>query len=200
MDSLPRHLSPIPSRTTADDDDAFYRQDIPWRDVEAFRQNQGRLNIAPHDTNIVIRISNNNDGTGQAIIIGMLSAVGSAMALVIIFAVVYFFRYTSRGRIFLDRIGRPGEYDDEQALAKEEADALEDMDDLQRTEYMRAKGGYTPLRELRCVAMIEMALIKYSCSIHTSQPARNITDGHFTLAVSRHSREGRFCLGVRTRT
>ena len=43
-------------------------------------------------------------------------------------------------RIFLDRITRPGEYDDEQQFAKEEAEALEDMDDLQRTEYMRAKG------------------------------------------------------------
>ncbi|KAA8568824.1 hypothetical protein EYC84_007807 [Monilinia fructicola] len=43
------------------------------------------------------------------------------------------------GRILLDRIGRPGEYDDEQAFAKEEAEALEEMDDLQRTEYLRAK-------------------------------------------------------------
>jgi len=39
----------------------------------------------------------------------------------------------------LDRIGRPGEYDDEQAYAREEAEALEEMDDLQRTEYYRAK-------------------------------------------------------------
>jgi hypothetical protein len=40
----------------------------------------------------------------------------------------------------LDRIGRPGEYDDEQAFAREEADALETMDELQRAEYLRAKG------------------------------------------------------------
>lgn len=40
----------------------------------------------------------------------------------------------------MDRMGRPGEYDDEMALAREEADALEEMDDLQRVEYLRAKG------------------------------------------------------------
>lgn len=91
-------------------------------------------------TNIVINISSNNDSTGKSILIGMLSAFGSAAFVVLIFAIFYIFRYTSRGRIFLDRIGRPGEYDDEQALAKEEAEALEQMDDLERVEYMRAKG------------------------------------------------------------
>jgi hypothetical protein len=40
----------------------------------------------------------------------------------------------------LDRIGRPGEFDDEQAFAREEEAALESMDDLARSEYMRAKG------------------------------------------------------------
>ena len=91
-------------------------------------------------TNIVINISSNNDSTGKGILIGMLSAFGSAAFVVLIFAIFYFFRYTSRGRIFLDRIGRPGEYDDEQAQAREEAEALENMDDLQRVEYLRAKG------------------------------------------------------------
>ncbi|KAL9130615.1 MAG: hypothetical protein Q9175_006974 [Cornicularia normoerica] len=94
----------------------------------------------PHDTtDIVVNISSNDGSTGKGILIGMLSAFGSAAFVVLIFAIFYFFRYTSRGRIFLDRIGRPGEYDDEQALAREEADALEDMDDLQRVEYLRAK-------------------------------------------------------------
>ena len=91
-------------------------------------------------TNIVINISSNDGSTGKGILIGMLSAFGSAALVALIFAFVYFFRYTNRGRIILDRIGRPGEYDDEQALAREEADALEEMDDLQRTEYLRAKG------------------------------------------------------------
>ncbi|KAL8831844.1 MAG: hypothetical protein Q9191_000633 [Dirinaria sp. TL-2023a] len=95
----------------------------------------------PHHegTNIVINISSNNDSTGKGILIGMLSAFGSAALVVLVFAAFYFFRYTNRGRIFLDRIGGPGEYDDEQALAREEAEALEGMDDIQRLEYMRAK-------------------------------------------------------------
>ncbi|KAI5865502.1 SPRY-domain-containing protein [Durotheca rogersii] len=75
----------------------------------------------------------------DGIVIGILSSFGSAILIALIFLVVYFFRYTTSGRIFLDRIGRPGEYDDEQAFAREEAEALESMDDLQRTEYLRAK-------------------------------------------------------------
>lgn len=80
----------------------------------------------------------------------MLSAFGSAAFVVLIFAIFYFFRYTSRGRIFLDRIGRPGEYDDEQALAREEAEALEEMNDIERLEYLRAKGRcFWTLRAMR---------------------------------------------------
>ncbi len=71
---------------------------------------------------------------------GMLSAMASAALIAVILAIVYFFRYTRHGRIILDRLGRPGEYDDEQAFAKEEAEALDEMDELQRTEYLRAKG------------------------------------------------------------
>lgn len=72
--------------------------------------------------------------------IGLLSAFGSALFVGLIFLIIYFFRYTARGRIFLDRIGRPGEYDDEQTRLREEAEALEQMDDLSRQEYLRAKG------------------------------------------------------------
>jgi len=78
--------------------------------------------------------------TGKGILIGMVSAFGSAAVVGLIIAIVYFFRFTSRGQIFLDRIGRPGEYDDEQAFLREEEEALEEMDDLQRAEYLRAKG------------------------------------------------------------
>lgn len=70
----------------------------------------------------------------------MLSAFGSAAIVALILLLIYFFQYTQRGRIFLDRLGRPGEFDDEQAFAREEAEALEEMDDIQRTEYLRAKG------------------------------------------------------------
>lgn len=78
--------------------------------------------------------------TGKGILIGMLSAFGSAALVALIVAIVYFFRYTNRGRILLDRIGRPGEFDDEQQFLREEEEALAEMDDLQRAEYHRAKG------------------------------------------------------------
>ena len=86
------------------------------------------------------KIQRGMDSTGKGILIGMLSAFGSALLVALIFALIYFFRYTNRGRILLDRMGRPGEYDDEQAFAKEEAEALENMDDISRSEYLRAKG------------------------------------------------------------
>lgn len=119
LTSYTRHLSQTPTDTGS-----------PW------------LDPSPHEgTNIIINITSNDGGsTGKGILIGMLSAFGSAAFVVLIFAIFYFFRHTSRGRIFLDRLGRPGEYDDEQALAREEAEALEVMDDLHRVEYLRAKG------------------------------------------------------------
>lgn len=80
--------------------------------------------------------------TGRGVLIGVLSAFGSALFVIFILGLIYFLRFTGRGRILLDRIGRPGDFDDEQAFAREEAEALEDMDDLQRAEYMRAKGMY----------------------------------------------------------
>jgi uncharacterized membrane protein YphA (DoxX/SURF4 family) len=78
--------------------------------------------------------------TGKGILIGLLSAFGSALFVAIILALIYFIKNTQSGRIFLDRLGRPGEYDDEQAFAREEEEALETMDDMQRSEYLRAKG------------------------------------------------------------
>lgn len=82
---------------------------------------------------------NSSGSTGKGILIGILSAFGSAAVAVVILLIFFFFRYTRRGRIILDRIGRPGEYDDEQAFAREEAEALETMDDISRSEYLRAK-------------------------------------------------------------
>jgi hypothetical protein len=78
--------------------------------------------------------------TAKGIMIGIFSVLGAAGFCLIIASIIYYFRYTQQGRIFLDRLSRPGEYDDEQQFAKEEAEALEEMDDIQRTEYMRAKG------------------------------------------------------------
>ncbi|KPI41003.1 Protein SSH4 [Cyphellophora attinorum] len=88
--------------------------------------------------NIVINITDGGS-TGRGILIGILSAFGSAGVAVLVLAVFFFFRYTNRGRILLDRIGRPGEFDDEQAFIREEAEALESMDEMQRAEYLRAK-------------------------------------------------------------
>ncbi len=87
----------------------------------------------------VITINGHVSSAGKGILIGMLSAFSSAAVVAIVFTAVYLLRYTRRGRIILDRIGRPGEFDDEQALAREEAEALEQMDDIQRAEYLRAK-------------------------------------------------------------
>lgn len=82
----------------------------------------------------------NDVSTSKGIIIGMLSALGSAVFVAFVFALIYFLRNTDRGRILLDRMGRPGQYDDEQAMLIEEAEALETMDDITRAEYLRAKG------------------------------------------------------------
>lgn len=76
----------------------------------------------------------------NGVVIGLLSSLGSAALIGIIFFFIWFFRYTNSGRILLDRMSRPGEYDDEQAFAREEAEALETMDDMQKSEYLRAKG------------------------------------------------------------
>lgn len=98
-----------------------------------------------HERNtVIINITSSDGSTGKGILIGMLSAFGSAALVVLVFAIFYLFRHTNRGRILLERLGRPGEYDDEQALAREEAEALEGMDDLRRIEYLRAKGKLQP--------------------------------------------------------
>ncbi|OJI97027.1 hypothetical protein ASPVEDRAFT_118742 [Aspergillus versicolor CBS 583.65] len=84
-------------------------------------------------------ISISGNSTGKGILIGVLSAFGSAAVAVLVLAAFFFFKYTQRGRILLDRMGRPGEFDDEQAFLREEAEALETMDDLSRSEYLRSK-------------------------------------------------------------
>jgi hypothetical protein len=97
----------------------------------------------PHHDAVRIARAADLGSTAKGIMIGIFSVLGAAGVCMIFVAIVYYFRYTQQGRIFLDRLSRPGEYDDEQQFAKEEAEALEDMDDIQRTEYMRAKGTHT---------------------------------------------------------
>ncbi|KAK2743801.1 Rsp5p-dependent ubiquitination, sorting of cargo proteins at the multivesicular body [Myotisia sp. PD_48] len=91
------------------------------------------------DRSTVAAYRGSHGSTGKGILIGILSAFGSAGVAIIILSLFFFFRYTQRGRIILDRLGRPGEYDDEQEFAREEEEALESMDELQRAEYFRAK-------------------------------------------------------------
>jgi hypothetical protein len=98
--------------------------------------------VSDIDPSADVRIAQSS--TGKGVLIGMLSAFGSAAIVALILLLIYFFQYTQRGRIFLDRLGRPGEFDDEQAFAREEAEALEEMDDIQRMEYLRAKGTKFP--------------------------------------------------------
>lgn len=104
----------------------------------------------------------------NGVLIGLLSSLGSAVLIGFIFVIIYFFKYTNSGRILLDRIGRPGEYDDEQAFAKEEAEALEVMDDMQRTEYLRAKGA---LQRFQSVASGPLMLTRPQHSSHPILPS-----------------------------
>ena len=132
----------------------------------------------------------------NGVIIGLLSSFGSAILIALIFLVIYFVLYTPSGRILLDRFGRPGEYDDEQAFAREEAEALETMDEMQRTEYLRAKGR---LAQLRHLAPDDTGTDVVRRSFHSRKPARVDPDGHFFIAVPRHPGEGRVGLGIRAR-
>lgn len=100
------------------------------------------MSSTSQDGGLVNASGNSSGSTGKGILIGVLSAFGSAAVAVLVLAIFFFFKYTQRGRIILDRIGRPGEYDDEQAFLREETEALEAMDDLSRSEYLRAKGEF----------------------------------------------------------
>lgn len=145
----------------------------------------------------------------NGVLIGLLSSFGSIILLAIIFLAVYFLRYTQSGRILLDRIGRPGEYDDEQAFAREEAEALESMDDMARTEYLRAKGMLPSLSPPSPLSLLSRSLSCYpflkqfantdcvSYSIHHCQSSRVRSDRYFLIAVPRNPREGSRSMGVR---
>lgn len=108
----------------------------------------------------------------NGIIIGLLSSLGSALLIAIIFVIVYFFKYTSSGRILLDRFGRPGEYDDEQAFAREEAEALENMDDMQRSEYLRAKGTFS--LDMILLIIVLHNLLTCGLAFVTSNPPESV--------------------------
>ena len=73
----------------------------------------------------------------------------------------------------MDRMGRPGQYDDEQAMLREEAEAMETMDDMQRAEYLRAKGTLYPTS--RTLLMLGNNLM-CEYSLHTSKPSGVVPD------------------------
>ena len=126
---------------------------------------------------VLVMLPPNSSPALNGVLIGLLSSFGSVTLLAFIFLAVYFFRFTQSGRIFLDRIGRPGEYDDEQAFAREEAEALESMDDMSRTEYLRAKG--MPLRHLlflRSILLGGLLMQRPSASVYPCEPSRVRTD------------------------
>ncbi|PNY25197.1 Protein ssh4 [Tolypocladium capitatum] len=77
------------------------------------------------------------------VIIGLVSSFGSIVLIALVVFVFWASGCAGSGRILLDRLGRPGEYDDEQAFARDEAEALETMDDMARIEYLRAKAFVT---------------------------------------------------------
>ena len=81
-----------------------------------------------------------NSSTANGVLIGLLSSFGSAILIALVFLVVYFFKYTQGGRILLDRLGRPGEFDDEQEFLRQEEEWLETADENARADYLRAKG------------------------------------------------------------
>ena len=74
------------------------------------------------------------------VIIGLVSSFGSIILIAVVVFIFWASGCAGSGRILLDRLGRPGEYDDEQEFARQEAEALETMDEMARTEYLRAKG------------------------------------------------------------
>ena len=141
-----------------------------------------------------LTINNDAGSTGKGILIGILSAFGSAGVAVLVLAIFFFFKYTNRGRIILDRIGRPGEYDDEQAFIREEAEALETMDELQMAEYLRAKG-MSPIPAAAAVNQTDLILY----SIHPSKSTGNSANRYLFITVSCNPRKRSFGLGIRTR-
>ncbi|KAJ9619177.1 Protein ssh4 [Taxawa tesnikishii (nom. ined.)] len=132
--AIPRTLST--SYVGAQQTPVLTTEGVQWNTGDSSSGQNGHSRWRPPNAGVR---STGLGSTGKGILIGMLSAFGSAALVAIVLLAVYFFRYTIRGRIFLDRIGRPGEYDDEQAFLREEEEALAEMDDLQRTEYLRAK-------------------------------------------------------------
>ncbi|KAH7141224.1 concanavalin A-like lectin/glucanase domain-containing protein [Dactylonectria estremocensis] len=88
-------------------------------------------------------LNSNPSSAFTGVIIGLVSSFGSIILIALVIFIFWVSGCANTGRIILDRLGRPGEYDDEQAFARDEAEALESMDDMTRQEYLRAKAYVT---------------------------------------------------------
>jgi hypothetical protein len=170
---------------------------LPSTDADLVAKNVEHLllSLTSQSDGALVGVSGNSSGsTGKGILIGVLSAFGSATVAVLVLAIFFFFKYTRRGRIFLDRMGRPGEFDDEQAFAREEAEALETMDDMTRSEYMRAKCEF-----VRVLTALRIDANGDDSSVRGGQSARVDADRHFVISVPRDTRKGCLGMGVPTR-
>lgn len=74
------------------------------------------------------------------VILGLICSFGSTLTICLIIVAWWYFRISDQGRILLERFSRPGQFDEEQRFAVEEAEALQTMDPIQKAEYLRAKG------------------------------------------------------------
>lgn len=138
------------------------------------------------------------------IIIGLVSSFGSIVLIALVIFIFWASGCAGSGRIILDRLGRPGEYDDEQAFAREEAEALETMDDMTRTEYLRAKG-ITRKHDHRASLSMTIwhdALIDVGgdadnlASLCYCEPPRVVTYRHLAVTIPCDTRKGRVSMGV----
>jgi len=73
------------------------------------------------------------------VILGLICSFGSTLTICLIIVAWWYFRISDQGRILLERFSRPGQFDEEQRFAVEEAEALQTMDPSQKAEYLRAK-------------------------------------------------------------
>lgn len=80
------------------------------------------------------------------IVIGLVSSFGSIILIGLVVFIFWASGCAGSGRILLDRLGRPGDFDDEQAFQREEEEALETMNEMDRAEYLRAKGTFALVR------------------------------------------------------
>lgn len=152
------------------------------------------------------------------VLLGLICSFASTLTICLIIVAYWYFKISDQGRILLERFSRPGQFDEEQRFAVEEAEALQTMDPMQKVEYLRAKGkclcrgfcnaGMCSAEEERVSTMLACSylvsvgfvmifgILTMICSLHTSKPARVRSDGHLVVTIPGHPGEGCVGLGV----